>query len=477
MSTNRQFSKYTAVKIVFTLITLMTSAVWAQSQSSNNSSNSNSSNNNSSSSNNNNNNNSGNWDNSRYVCKEYQDDLRDAKNDLTKLCRDAGAGGGCAEKVASCSSAAGADGSLNLYSTAATAVGSDNALGTALGVMGQSGGGGNGCPQYTFQDYFSKKDKYTDDLDKTEEDLAALSDEKAEVQEDFNKEIADLQEDLNKAQEDLQQKKRDLADQKRDRIAEFQKAQNDSKDSLDELGTQLLDLRGKVISAQRDKALQLISLTEASAKRGCLKAVSDQKAQMAKDSSLSGLSSGTMISKAKRQKQDLIAIWNDCMTVYEQKRQALLESKKQEEETLDNEIKKVQDKMTRVQDSLDLAGSQMTEIQNQATTEEQEAEQNLTKLMQNIQNKMTAAKQKLEQKLQTIATKTTQYGEKINRLSTQISRLGVEPPSGTTTTATAISGEMADKQEQIEELQSWVDSACGSMKNNRGNSSQQGGRS
>ncbi|UYL10686.1 hypothetical protein B9G69_008870 [Bdellovibrio sp. SKB1291214] len=394
---------------------------------------------------------------SASLCQSLQKEYTDAKKDISKLCRDAGVGSGCEDKVDSCSSDAGGTGSLNLYSTAATALGGSNSsLGTALGAMGQSSAS-NGCPQYSFQDYFNKKDKYTDDLDKTEEDLAALSDEKAQVQEDFNKEIADLQEDLDKAQQDLQDKKREISEKKRKATSDFQEVQNKVKDDLRSQSSTLLDLQGKLISSQRDKALNLVALTEASAKRACLKAVQDQKAQAQKDGALNGLASGTMIAKAKRLKEDLINTWNDCMTVYDQKRQALLETKKQEEDTIRKQIQDTTESMAQTQDSLDAAQTQLTEITNEATTEQSEAETNLTKTMQNIQNKMTAAKQKLEQKLQTIATKTTTYTEKINRLNTQISSLGVAPPSGATTTASQISGELADAQETLEDIQARAD--------------------
>lgn len=395
-------------------------------------------------------------------CRDYRNDLKTAKNDLAKLCKDAGAGSNCADKVEACSNEAGSTGNINMYSTAAIALGgSSTSLGTALGAMGQSSTAANSCPQYSFQDYFTKKDKYTDDLDKTEEDLAALSDEKAQVQEDFNKEIADLQEDLNKAQQDLQDKKREISEKKRKAQSDFQEVQNKVKDDLRSQASTLLDLQGKLISSQRDKALNLVALTEASAKRACLKAVQDQKAQAQKDGALSGLASGTMIAKSKRLKEDLINTWNDCMTVYDQKRQALLETKKQEEDTIRKQIQDTNESMAQTQDSLDSAQTQLTEITNEATEEQSQAEQNLTKTMQNIQNKMTAAKQKLEQKLQTIATKTTTYTEKINRLNTSISQLGVAPPSGSTTTISSISEELQAKQSDIDEIEGYVETACG----------------
>ncbi|WP_413559068.1 hypothetical protein [Bdellovibrio sp. HCB209] len=454
----------TAVNIFFTLVFSMTSVALAQNSSSN--SNSNSNNNNNSSS-------GGGYYDPRYACKQYRDDLREAQDDLNKLCKDGGVGRNCVERVDSCASDAGGDGSLNLYSTAAMAAGgSSSTMGNMLGIMGQSNAASSSCPQYSFQDYFTKKDKYTDDLDDTSEKLLNIADEQTKAQEDFNKEITDLQKDLNEAQKELEDKNMNIDEEKRQQISDFQKAQNEAKESLRQQGTDLLKSRGALITSQRDKALRLIAMTDASGKRACMKTVRE----MQKDyqGTLSGLSSNTMIAKAKRQEADLIAAWNDCMSSFDQQRTALLESKKQEEDLINKQIQDTQESMAQTQDTLDLAQSQLTEMQTASDTKKSQAQQNLVKTMQSIQSQMTAAKQKLESTLKSLASKQDSYNQKINRLNTSISSLGVAPPSGATTTPSAISDEINSKNEQIIEIQSYVDETCGTGTQKKGSGSQRG---
>lgn len=386
------------------------------------------------------------------TCNDLRSRYSSARRDMLRLCKDAGAGSNCVDKVDSCNTEASDTGGINLYQTLGTAVGSDNALGTALGVMGQSSNVGGGCPQFSFQDYFSKKKEYQEDLDRTEEDLAKLSDDKADIQADFNKKITDLQKDLNKAQEDLEKTKDQIAKDKLENSQKLQEAQNSAKDSMRQQATTLLDLHGKLITSQRDKALNMIALTEASAKRACMKTVNEMKAQWQKEGVLSGFSSGTMIAKAKRLKQDLIDTWNDCMTVYDQKKQALLESKKQEEDMLRKQIQDTTESMAQTQDSMDSAASNMAQMNALADKQQTQAETNMKNTQTSIQTEMTAAKQELEQKLQTLATKTTNYNQKINRLNTQLSSLGAVPPSGATTTAPQVADEVAGLQEEMNEI-------------------------
>ncbi len=386
------------------------------------------------------------------TCNDLRNKYSDDRKQISKLCRDAGVGGNCADKVDSCNDEAGETGGINLYQNLSTVVGGDNALGTALGVMGQSNGAGGGCPQFSFQDYFSKKKEYQEDLDKTEEDLAKLSDDKADIEKDFNQKITDLQEDLNKAQDDFEKTKDQIAKDKLENTQKLQEAQNAAKDSLRTQATTLLDLNGKLITSQRDKALNLIALTEASAKRACTKTISDMKAQWVKDGTLSGFSSGTMIAKAKKLKEDLINTWNDCMSVYDQKKQALLESKNQEEAMLRKQLQDTAESMAQTKDSMDAAAANMAQMNELADKQQTQAQTNLNNTMKAIQTKMTAAQNEMKQRLETLAAKTSNYKEKINRLNTQLSSLGVVPSSGATTTASQVSGEIADLRDDMNEI-------------------------
>ncbi|MFM6929474.1 MAG: hypothetical protein ACKOX6_13480 [Bdellovibrio sp.] len=379
-------------------------------------------------------------------CKGLQTQYNDAKKERAKLCKSAGAGNDCESKIEQCNEASSSE-SFNTLGALATAAGVNSSIGSVLNQVGaQQNQSSSGCPQFTAQDFWQKKDKYTDDLEKAEEDLAKLTDDRANAEEDFNKEINDLQEDLNKAQEDLDKAKLEIADKKRKQLQDFQSTQSSAKEELRKKGTEIMQLQGKLITSQRDKALKLIAMTDASGNRACKKAVNDAKKELTSSTSLN---SSNMISKAKANKQALIDTYNDCMSAFQQQRVALLESKKQEQEEISKAIDDANEDMTSLQDSLSTAQSQLTEMQNDAATEQSNAEQKLVKIMQNTQNKMAAAKQKLQTKIQTITQKTQNYTEKINRLNNQLATLGTAPKSGATTTASEISGEFSDYTETM----------------------------
>lgn len=409
------------------------------------------------------------------VCRDIRNKYDTAARDINSLCRKAGIGGSCESKIESCNADAEDDGQINSMALLGTAMGTTNTLGqvlTAAGTQAKS----SGCPQYTYSDYTSTKKDYQNDVKDAEEKLLDIQDQQTEAQEDFNKEIADLQEDLNKAQQDLEDKNNDLEEEARNTLQEFQKTQNEAKESLRQQATDLLKARGSLVTSQRDKALKLIAMTEASAKRACMKTVNEMKKNY--EGSLSGLSSNTMIAKSKRMKADLIAAWTDCMSVYDQQRTALFESKKQEELEITKQITDIEESMTQTQDTLNLAQSQLTEIQNSNATKKSQAQQNLVKTMQSIQNKMTAAKQKLESTLKSLATKTETYNNRVQKTNAAITAMGAAPPSGATEVASQVSGEIysltkeMDLQvERASELEGYKCSLGGSSGSSRGSSS------
>ena len=391
-------------------------------------------------------------------CKKAKDDLARAQEESGKLCSSAGFGKDCKEKLETCAETSSSE-SFNTIGALATAAGVTSTLGGVLNQLGQQQQQSNstGCPQYTADGYRTDKKQYTDNLEKAEEDLAKLTDDRADAEEDFNKEINDLQDELNKAQEDLDKTKLEIADKKRKQLQDFQSTQASAKEELRKKGTEVLQLQGKLITSQRDKALKLIAMTDASGTRACKKAVNDAKKDMTSSTSLN---SSNMISKAKANKQALIDTYNDCMDAFQQQRVALLESKKQEQEELNKAIADTNEDMASIQDSLSTAQSQLTEMQNDAATEQSNAEQKLVKIMQNTQNKMTAAKQKLQTKLQTIAQKTQTYTEKINRANNGLAQMGPKPSGKATSTASDIAGEFDAVAEKIEIAKKAYKTSC-----------------
>ncbi|MBO9666575.1 MAG: hypothetical protein J7501_07140 [Bdellovibrio sp.] len=380
-------------------------------------------------------------DDKKGDCSDLQKTIADAKSDRAKACKSAGVGTDCEDRVEACTQAASESG----YNTTAALL---NAAGVSSEITNVIGGAGksqsSGCPQYTAQDFATKKDKYTDALDKAEDDLAKLTDDKADAEEDFNKEINDLQEDLNKAQEDLDKKKNEISDKKREQIAEMQKQQNEAKSAMRDNETKILQLRGQLISTQRKFAKDMIGLTENMTTLQCKAKLEDAKSKM---SSSGYTGTGKLFQKNQSKKDILLATWKACIDEYQQQRAALTETQNQQLKEIQDQINRAEEDKATTQDTINLAQSQLTEAQTQAANEVSQAEQSLLKLMQNTQNKMTAAKQKLDTKLQKIAQRTTDLTEKINRLNNQLATLGAEPRSGATATAADISEELASYEE------------------------------
>lgn len=319
------------------------------------------------------------------------------------------------------------------------------------------------CPIMSGRDYFKEKDAITKEIKETEKELAELNDDKAEIQEKYNETMQDLQEALTKAQEDLKEKNLKMEQEDRDRIAEFHATQNQAKDELRKKGAEILRLRGQVIQSQRDKALKLIAMTDASGKRACMKAVREAKKSY---ESISGSSSSNHIAQSKQKKQDLINLYNDCMEAFDQQRIALNESKRQEQIELNTQIDSLQSSMDEIQNSLNLANSQLEEMKQASEKRKSDALQSVIDLGTLTQQKMQAAYSKLQENLKTIAAKGTSLQAALNRANASLMTLGPAPKSRNSEYAPSdASADISAEVNNIEEAKAFLNNtpACAGM--------------
>lgn len=359
-------------------------------------------------------------------CLEARRDLRSSQNKISEACKKAGMGDmkSCLDKSLKCGETAGEEAFPSTASLLAQLSGDPGVLAAANSFS--NSGANSICPQMSGRDYFSEKEKIMRDIDTTKEDLSKLNDDKAKVEEDFNREIADLQEQLDKAQQELEKTKLEIKEKKRKQLADFQNQQNQTKEELRKKGTEVLTLRGQLVKSQQDHALQLIAMTDASGKRACMKSVAEAKKAY---EAVSANASSNYISSAKKKKQDLINLYNDCIDSFTQQRNALNQSKRQEQEQLNKAINDTQTTIEEMNNSINSASSQLAEMQADAKAEEDNATQKVTKLMQVTQQKMLAAQQKMQTKLQTLAAKQNNLSQKLNRLNNSLMTLGPAPKS------------------------------------------------
>lgn len=383
-------------------------------------------------------------------CKQAIDKIDDATRKIGEACRKAGLSGSsnCVAKSTNCAKESGEE-----------SFDSVQAFGMVLGVpAGAVNGVTSACPQMNGRDYFSEKDRIQKEIKDTEKELAELNDDKAKIQDDYNKDVQDIQEALTKAQEDFKKHSLEIDQKERERIAEFNNSQNQAKEELRKKGAEILRLRGQLIQSQRDKALKLIAMTEASGKRACMKAVTDAK------KAYEGVSAGTSanhIAQAKKKRQDLINIYNDCMEAFDQQRIALNESKKQEQDELNNQIANTQSSIDEIQNSLNLASNQLEEMKQASVKEKNDALQSVIDLGTRSQQKMQAAYTKLQENLKTIAAKSASLQSALNRANQALMTLGPAPKSKSSDyTPSDASSEIDAQISVIERAKRGMPSSC-----------------
>lgn len=373
-------------------------------------------------------------------CNRAVDEFKQANIKLGEACKKAGLStADCINKSQQCAAAASSDSFSTMDAFAMFMTGAP-----AGSLNGMAGGG---CPQYSGRDYFTDREKIEKELKDTSKELANLNDDQAKIQEEYSKNIQELTESFNKAQEKLSETTHQLEQDERDRLAQFMQSQSQAKEELRKKGADILKLRGQLIQSQRDKALKMIAMTEASGKRACMKAVAEARKNY---ESLGTNTNANHIQNAKKKKQDLINTYNDCMDAFDQQRIALMESKKQEQEELTTQINSLQSSVDEIQNSMNLASTQLEEIKQATQKKKNEAVESVMKLGVITQDKMASAAQKLNANKQTIAAKMQNLQGELNRANIKLMTMGPVPPRGS---EISVASARSDIDSQIEILQ------------------------
>ncbi|KYG70729.1 hypothetical protein [Bdellovibrio bacteriovorus] len=378
-------------------------------------------------------------------CRDARDKMDRAEEKIGEACKKAGLGSAkdCISKAKSCGASSGED-SFDTTAAFATVLGLSSTAASGLQNISKA------CPQMNGRDYFTEKNNIQKEIKDTEKELAELNDDKAQIQEDYQKEMDKIQETLTKAQEDYKAKSLEIDSKERERIAEFNNSQNQAKEEMRKKGADILKLRGQVTQSQRDKALKLIAMTDASGKRACMKAVTEAKKSY---ESVSASTSSNHIAQAKKKRQELINIYNDCMDAFDQQRIALNESKKQEQDELNRQIADLQSSYDEIQNSLNLASSQLEEMKQSSLKEKSDALQSVIDLGTRSQTQMQTAYTKMQENLKTLATKQASLTAALNRANQSLMTLGPAPKRSAEDTADEASSEISSQINIISSIQ------------------------
>lgn len=372
-------------------------------------------------------------------CAEVKSETDRARTRLSELCRKSGLGGStrdCENKSLRCAEV-----------TSGESFDTLEAIGMALGLpAGSTQSASNSCPQLSGKDYFSEKDKIQKEIKDIERDLADLNDDKAEIQDKYNQDMLKMQEDLAKAQEDYKKLEEQLDEEERERIAAFNEAQNSAKERMRQLGTDILDLQGQLVQAQRQRAIELNALSDSAGKRKCMTEVNKMKADYEKTYAKNSFSSSNHIAQAKKKRTELIDFYNTCMNDFNQQRISLNEKNRATQDRLEKSIRDKQSSLDEVENSLSLASSQLEEMKQSTMKKKSNALQAVVDMGTRMQQQMQAAYSKLQENLKTIATKTTSLTSALNRANASLMTLGPAPTSRSSEYAPSeVSGEIGEQ--------------------------------
>lgn len=399
-------------------------------------------------------------------CQQAQDGIKESNRKIAEACRKAGLGGSknCTEKAKSCNEEI-EDGnevkSPDLLGTITQ--GANMFLGNqALNVPAQNQ---SGCPQLNGRDYFTEKDKIQTQLKDTKEALAKLDEERADAKKDYDEAIKEIQETLAKAQEEVKEKTLEIDQDLRQQIGDFQKSQAEAQKAMRDQGSALLDLRGKLIALDRQKAQELLNLTDFTAKAECKRKMYELNAAYKAVSA--GTSSGH-INRAKAKKAELIETYNKCMVGFSEKRKALNEGYKQQRAVIEKQIANTEEDVKAVEDGLKTSESQLEEIKTAANTKKQNALQSVIDLGNRSQTQMEAAYAQLQTKSSAINKKETSLNEALNQANSSLSTLGPAPKRGTEYSPADASSEI---DTELQNLRSYTTAAslCEDAKQAAGN--------
>lgn len=393
-------------------------------------------------------------------CKEADKEYKKALEEMKSGCSKAGYQvNECQERALQCMSSEGLSDDIDPMGMVASQ------MGVHLGGLTS----GKPCPQLSGKSYATRKDKIEEKLKKAQEQLADVKKDEADLNNDYQKDMIALNKKMTEAEKELKEKSQQMEAEDRKRFAEFQQSQNQAKEELRKVGMSLIQLRAKLNNAQAEKAVALIELTEEAAKMECDAKVA---AVASKATATKANTSQNLIAQATANKKRRLAVWNSCIEGFQEKRKAMLEGKKSEQEAILTEIRNTESRGDEIQNMLNLSSTQLEQVKQADLVAKSDAQQNLIKLGQEVQNEMSAAYTKLQQTQQSFNLKSANFQNQINMANMELQKLMAkgEPPEESESSIVQAANTISGSADAIFEIESNSEyELCPFMQTGKGN--------
>lgn len=292
------------------------------------------------------------------------------------------------------------------------------------------------CPKVAGKTFMERRKDYTDDLRDLDADLADLKREIAEQKEELSKGLQEIADEVKEAQETLEKDTADLSEKRREQLTAFNEQQDKTAQDQSVKEMELLKLEGDLVNVNRKLVTEMIGLTEQAANRSCLSAIRKMRDEIIK---LEG--QANTVQKSKERKQNLILSYNDCMKTYDQRRTALMENNKQENDRINKTVQSLKSDLENQQNALKAAQTQLDEIKEETAKRISNAEQRFTSLSNSAQSRMMSLNQTSKEKSDALEEKKAKLEADRNELNNTLTSMGKMPedPEATLTAGKVLS--------------------------------------
>lgn len=389
------------------------------------------------------------------ACSRANTEISSITQRIGEACRKAGLGGpsNCVRKAKECANESGEE-SFDTLGSFASALGYPQ-----IQSSNQQAALAKACPQMSGRDYFTEKEKVEANVKDLEKELLDLEKERAQVKKDYDKEMNEINEALAKAQEEYKKTEVELDEAEREKVAEFNRIQSETAQQMRSIGTEILGIEAKLISVQRNKAAELITYSQNSAKLACMKKVRDAKAEST--SSINSASSGGYIAKSKQKKDSIIKLYTDCMDNLNQKRISINETAKADTLLLNKQLTDAKERQLEIQNSLNLAETQLKEMKEATVKQKANALQAVVDLGTRSQALMTSAYENMVANQAAINKRVASITAALNRANNSMLTLGPAPASSNTEYSPAdAASDIETYMNQLEYVGRSVPSSC-----------------
>ncbi|MGZ3742353.1 MAG: hypothetical protein ACXWRA_00720 [Pseudobdellovibrionaceae bacterium] len=288
-----------------------------------------------------------------------------------------------------------------------------------------------GCPKYSGQGYFERKDKYDSDLKDINKDLKDNKTAIADLNDDFTSKMKKIQEDIADAQKEYQDLQKKTGEDQRNRATDNAKTAADLAQKTRTLQTLILNKHQDIDSLYTEKNNSLAQITESAATRTCMQQVQDLRK---KYDAITFGSMRAQFQQASVKKKDLTNLFQECMVKFDQGRMKIIQQTAMKIDSAENDIRNAQSDIDNITTQLSLMNSTEAQAKQAEQTALTNAQNALQQKIQRATTELQSLQTSTQAKNKALTDEQTTLTQRSKSVEMSIANLGAQPSDESSTT-------------------------------------------